>query len=808
MTALKKVYLQISVLILLVANSCSYISDIGKEYNWVETSNGIKCWYFSDEEASLYHWSGSTWNNFAHGNGLFTVYDKDNNVITQENVTAYYGALYERHIKNLSDGKYVGEIFEDEMYGFGVLIKNNNEIFAGQFENSIPNGFLDWYVNNKLNYSGYWVNGLFDGEGIFYKDETETAGVWKGGKIHEKMIELEDSLGYYCGYFANGKFKGYLNVHTDALSYEGDFFEDYPEGFGIALFEDGSYYSGNWEKGKRNGHGDFLYPNDEYYSGDWVNDLQDGYGSYYFANGDSYVGQWKNGLQHGEGKYESSNFIYVGNWEEGWMNGEGRMDYPNGDYYEGNFVENQRYGVGAYHSVTGNVYEGEFVDNVYNGLGTYYFSDGSIYEGEFEDGKIKGDGTFYCVVDNDTLAITAFWDGSGKFPENVSILFSSGEIYEGTIVNGKLSPDGSWYTTEDVSNDSKEKLKGINNKVKKVNATIDKVTTLIRVVHLAATIGSFIPVVNVIAAPIACVTTALMPVVNVVDAANIAFTVGSTATDVYLERENMEELLKDGAIDVGINVATIVVSKVIERKAKIRLSKSVAKKTIKNSEIKIVKSSPLKSVVKVTKDADGQLTKKLATSKLSTIAHRVTGKKSHQFVSSKQYRKALSKNPELKNKITKGVEANGGTLRKNMELISGKKMTKRNLREAKLSKMHGAKRAEAHHVVPGNSKKAQRARDILKCCNIDINDPRNGIMLPQSPKSIHKGTIHGHHVSEYDDLVVQMLENMLKKNGGKCNESACEKVLDNIKIDLYKGNVELLRNHRANKTFRTIAKRK
>ena len=43
-----------------------------------------------------------------------------------------------------------------------------------------------------------------------------------------------------------------------------------------------------------------------------------------------------------------------------------------------------------------------------------------------------------------------------------------------------------------------------------------------------------------------------------------------------------------------------------------------AKKTIKNSEIKIVKSSPLKSVVKVTKDADGQLTKKLATSKIAT----------------------------------------------------------------------------------------------------------------------------------------------------------------------------------------------
>ena len=170
----------------------------------------------------------------------------------------------------------------------------------------------------------------------------------------------------------------------------------------------------------------------------------------------------------------------------------------------------------------------------------------------------------------------------------------------------------------------------------------------------------------------------------------------------------------------------------------------------------------------------------------------------------------MSRNPKMKEKLTLGKEANGGTLRANMELVGKKSMGKRNLHEAKLSKIAGKQRSQAHHVVPGTNKRSKKAREILECCNIDINDPRNGIMLPMHPNSIYKGSKHGSHQPSYDAEIVKRLDNMIQKNGGRCSEELCEKELDAIKRDLYKGNIQLLKDnkHIVNKTFRTIRKRR
>lgn len=807
MKSIRALFIGIIICLSFVFNSCSDFFNFNKEFKWQTTDNDVLFWGVVKDTTYTYEWIGGDWNSFANGKGVLITYNSDNDEIKRDSVEAYYGALRERDVKKVSDGKYVGEFLKKKMQGFGVLVKSN-EIFAGNFANSQPNGSLDWYVAGKLRYKGNWLNGSFDGEGTLYKENNETVtGIWKNGKIHEKMMEFSNDVGDYYGYIKDGKpsrrgilkykdgsvyegewkdgkyegegvfynevdsvigewiagkLDGYAWYYSPEFYFEGDFTQGLPNGFGAVLFADSSYYSGTFENGKKSGYGDLILPNNDSYFGDWVNDLQDGYGSYYFANGDSYVGQWKNGLQHGEGTYTSNEFTYIGNWEEGWINGEGRIDYKNGDYYEGNFVENQRYGVGAYHSATGNVYEGEFVDGLYNGLGTYYFNDGSIYEGEFEDGKIKGDGTFYCIIDKDTLAITAFWDGN-NFPKDVSILFSGGEIFEGSIVNGKISSNGSWYNVDnenvlDKASDWYEK-----NETKIIKA-LDICLTTIDIIDTAVTIATFV----------------VCPVAGI---AKIAI---------------------KQTIKTGVKVA----AKKVSRKVAVKLSKSVAKKALKNSAIKITKSKPFKKVVTLVKDKTGKLTKKLSTSKLSTFAHRLTGKKSHQYVSSKRYNKVLSRNPKMKEKLTLGKEANGGTLRANMELVGGKSMGKRNLREAKLSKMAGKQRSQAHHVVPGNSPKAKRGREILSCCGIDINDPRNGIMLPQQPNSIHKGSIHGRHMSSYDDLIVDRLENMLRKNKGKCSEKACEKELDAIKRDLYKGNIKLLKNHRVNKIRNSFKRRR
>ena len=846
---MKKIYIYLSVTLFFIISACSNISDIWKECNWVNDTNGIKLWTPINEDATTYTWKGQSWNSYAHGKGTITIYDANNNIIKQDTATAYYGAMSKWHIKDVPNGKYVGEVYEKTMDGFGILVKKDS-IFVGQFKNSIPNGRLDWYVNNRLCYTGNWENGSFNGEGTLYKEDgTETTGIWKNGAIYEKMVDITTEVGHYYGYmvdgkpsrrgimeyadssvydgewkngkfdgegifcnnkdsiageWAEGKLDGYATHISEDFSYQGEYIDGVPYGYGTVLFADSTFYSGWWENGKKSGYGDLLYPNDDFYFGDWLNDLQDGYGTYYYANGDSYVGQWESGLQHGEGTYTSATFKYTGNWEEGWINGEGRMDYSNGDYYEGNFVENQRYGVGVYHSATGNVYEGEFVDGTYNGLGVYHFNDGSIYEGEFEDGKIKGDGTFYCIIDKDTLAITAFWDGTNNLPKNVSILFSGGYIYESSIVNGKISPNGSWYDIKDaskISNNNEITLRRINEGLKKASIALEKASDALFEIQVALNTLSLVPI--PIVQPItACAAKVVNTVAPTVYGLDMFVTTVSFALDTYVEsKENHEDFVENISKDAAMILVPKLIHKVT-RKLKIPLSESALKKKIAPTIIKISKTKPLKSVVQVTKDSKGKLTKKLATSKLSTFLHRLTGRQSHQFVSSKQYRRALARNPELKSKLKLGKKANGQTLRYNMEVIGGKKMKKRNIKEKKLSNWNNQQRSEAHHVVPGNSQTAQRARDILACCNIDINDPRNGIMLPKNIKSIHKGTIHGKHIPKYEDTITEMLENMLKKNGGKCSERDCEQILDLIKIGLYKGNIQLLRDekHKVNKT--------
>ena len=118
----------------------------------------------------------------------------------------------------------------------------------------------------------------------------------------------------------------------------------------------------------------------------------------------------------------------------------------------------------------------------------------------------------------------------------------------------------------------------------------------------------------------------------------------------------------------------------------------------------------------------------------------------------------------------------------------GSKERKAIFKEKVLSKRLGQKGIQAHHIVAGNSPTAKETRKILEKCGIDINDARNGILLPMHSKSIFKGSLHGNHIREYDEIVYKKISEAYKKAGGK----GVEEALENIKKDLYKGNIQLL----------------
>ena len=622
---------------------------------WLQTENGSLVYVRPFSDNCSYSWQGTTFENVAHGKGQLSIFDSIGKVSTEQ-VEAYYGAVDKDLVKSTKGGgNYVGSLdAEDNMSGFGVLVENDN-LFIGNFVQGKPDGELKQHKEGKLYYEGHWKNGNFDGEGTLYKkDGSISSGIWENNRLVSSRVDVELPSGRYVGnikdgkpssygemYYNNGgkyvgqweegqwsgegcyvsssdsingewkdgKLNGYASVSTHDFFYEGDWIDNTPNGFGFVVFSDSSYYDGAWENGHRSGYGGLIVSNGDKYFGDFENDLFNGFGSYEFSNGDYYEGEWKDGLQNGDGKYVSEQYTYVGNWEEGWMNEKGLVQFQNGDIYEGNFVENERYGEGVYQFANGNVYEGEFVDNRFHGLGRFSFNDGSVYEGEFFEGKIDGDGTLILVMEDDTLAITANWDGSDQFPKYASLLFSNGDLYEGEIVDGQPTNNGTWTNVkEEEESGFVKSVKNANEYYKAHRETINKAVMItsaaLVVVAVVATGGAAL-----VAAPgvagalttISTVATVTSTAINIVDAG------------VSIASASIDGDWVTAATEVGINVAFIAAPKLLKKPARklgVLLSNTAktALKPLRTSIVKISKSKTFKKIVTVTKK-DGFLQK-------------------------------------------------------------------------------------------------------------------------------------------------------------------------------------------------------
>ncbi|MBQ4408475.1 MAG: AHH domain-containing protein [Bacteroidales bacterium] len=98
------------------------------------------------------------------------------------------------------------------------------------------------------------------------------------------------------------------------------------------------------------------------------------------------------------------------------------------------------------------------------------------------------------------------------------------------------------------------------------------------------------------------------------------------------------------------------------------------------------------------------------------------------------------------------------------------------------------RRTQAHHIISGNSPAADESRILLKKFGIDINDGRNGILLPNNKAHFAKGSKHGTSTTEYDKAVYERIKNCSTKE-------ELLKTLDEIKNDLYNGVLPIIKQH-------------
>ena len=82
-------------------------------------------------------------------------------------------------------------------------------------------------------------------------------------------------------------------------------------------------YEGEWYNSKPHGYGKNYYPNGGYYEGTFIKGLPHGFGRFINGNGDYYEGQVKHGRGNGEGVYHAGGIIFRGLFKDNVLNGEG-----------------------------------------------------------------------------------------------------------------------------------------------------------------------------------------------------------------------------------------------------------------------------------------------------------------------------------------------------------------------------------------------------------------------------------------------------------------------------------------------------
>lgn len=820
--------------------------------NWATSDEGYSLWCEVDTSLS-YSWNGGNFANLINGKGILTITHQSGQT-EGVSLDAYYGAFSKSNaINTSSDEYYIGNVTNGKYADFAVLVKGN-DIYVGEFLEGKPSGELSLFRSGKLFYYGSWLQGSFNGEGTLYRaDGSVKSGIWEKGTLISADVEIDTEVGRYEGSVSNSKPNGFgrlvykngteyegewkdgawegigqyivqkdsiisewingkANGNTTVVSsdykYEGEFVDDLPNGRGdlYNLNPNAQYiYAGEWSNGLRQGYGDALYPNGDSYYGEWGNDEYQGIGRYRYANGDVYDGEWEDNLPSGNGQYQSKSFKYGGEWLEGWIHGFGRMDFPNGDIYEGDFCEGKKCGQGLYQYANGNVYEGEFFEDKINGLGVFTFSDGNRYEGEFLNGKIHGNGTLYYAASTGIVTLTAYWDKPNALPSEASIVFPNGDCYEGTLLNGEPTQAGAWFTKDAATGEPEfvEKLSDVNDYYKRHRDTFNKIVVYASIALAVVEVGA------TVAGPLTGGATFLIAVgahyaniaINVVD---IGTAIGSASID--LAQAETEEDKKVAAMTLGtevaVNAALMLLPKALKagpiKKITSKLSSS-ATSVARRSIIKFSKKKAIAKVISVVKNKEKKVILAFEKTTIGGKYFRATGKPSYQYVTNKQYQTEIKIHPDKEYGYHPEAVGNGKVLGDNVLKFMTEKAKRRYNIERRVL---GQWRAQFHHIIAGNKSNAaaEESRGILRKFKIDINDPRNAILLPVEPKSIMRGTMHGKHVNSYDEYVLNKLKQAT-------NPEQCLEVIDDIKKELYKGQLQLLTKNRVNTALRTVTRK-
>ena len=329
--------------------------------------------------------------------------------------------------------------------------------YIGEIKNKQPNGLgIAIYDNdNTLRYSGYFVNGAYNGKGVLlFKNGSFLSGDWKNGKLNGKGANLTSDGDLYVGSFADGKKDGTgMFVYADNSLLSGHLQNDTYDGRCIYIPASGKTISDNiYVDGKKNGSG-YQYELDSktlyegtWNNGDWVSSSPASYMS--FLKGNNFyaektddqilmgtIDRGNNDMLQDTGFFYNlkNNKRYFGLYNKGYL-ADG-ITVKDSVRFFGKINDDGAYGQCSLYKIKKYFDQGTYVKDYLNGSNNLSIDldKMTVYYGSTADeGLFSGNAWF-------TNKYNELYNGNydaGQFTGNGYIVFKNGTTVRGTFKNG------------------------------------------------------------------------------------------------------------------------------------------------------------------------------------------------------------------------------------------------------------------------------------------------------------------------------------------------------------------------------------
>ena len=164
--------------------------------------------------------------------------------------------------KMINGAHYKGYLLNNIPHGLGECTTNKMK-YVGQFKNGTFDGQGTSTYLGGSKYVGQFKNGMFDGQGTFTtSDGTQLIGQFKDGnyqEVQETTVNVTPGINNATQQSSQQKY--YKGKLTDGSHYEGGMLNNFPDGFGTRIWQDGRRYIGEFVDGHFNGQGTLTLPN-------------------------------------------------------------------------------------------------------------------------------------------------------------------------------------------------------------------------------------------------------------------------------------------------------------------------------------------------------------------------------------------------------------------------------------------------------------------------------------------------------------------------------------------------------------------